>query len=129
VISVSATLKHYSSRLKMHRFKQSKKVSLDFWTRRNNCFALLYAVDTCVCVWLIVYAWYYIIRESYISRQKRIRWSDSERWQATRETEDTNIESETSGRAITKSVIGSDSYSTSEKEEKKRGSLPKKKVT
>lgn len=48
----------------------------------------------------------------------------------TRETEDANVGSETSGRVIIESVIGSDSYSTREKEGKnnnKRGSLPQKK--
>lgn len=38
----------------------------------------------------------------------------------TRETEDANVGSETSGRVIIESVIGSDSYSTREKEGKKK---------
>lgn len=38
----------------------------------------------------------------------------------TRETEDANVGGETSGRVIIESVIGSDSYSTREKEGKKK---------
>jgi len=123
MISVFATLKHYSSRLKMYRFKQPKKQFLSIFERVEIIVStLLYAVDTCVCVWLIVYAWYYIIRESYISRQKRIRWSASKRWQATtRETEDTNVESETSVRS---SRVSSEAILIRREKRKKKREAP-----